>query len=573
MVKGSQAKHQPPRSIGIALIVLGAVVALGRLPLIRSPIDVSPDGCEYLGIARHLVTEGQWLSSLKWHFFTDGPVLHPALADRPPLYPLWAAGWVALTADPAGQIWLARFGNLLLAAVLPAIIYWAVRVAVVEAAAALTALVLTFYPAFWRYSAQPLTEPLFLLLLFSSLGLFLRGGSPRRWVTCGALAGLALLTRPSGILLPAVYSAALLVRAAARPSVDSSRWMALRLVLAGFLVLLFPYWMAVAAQTGSPFTSILRYNYSIRQIDEGTLNGFERSFPPPLQFVLGYAAEVTRLVAHQWHTMGIALARSLQFLLPLALFGWRGRNWERGVLAGLVVLNFLFHAMAWTVWGAARYMLPSYILGIALLLDAPLRWAGRASGEGASDLVRSDGGRTRLACVVVGLAVGLTLITCWDQDVRLVREKAQPYAGVELGWAYAVAGARLVETPPGSICAANQPWIVNLLARRPAVIAPRFRDPGQLRRFLRKFRPATLTLFVTERVLADIQVADLLVEDLWTRPRLKPELADTLVLETAEHRQTGEAGGTEVVARPPREALLIFRVRSKPAGSGSGQMK
>ena len=90
------------------------------------------------------------------------------------------------------------------------------------------------------------------------------------------------------------------------------------------------------------------------------------------------------LVAKQWWTMGSALGRSLQFLLPLGLFWRRGRDAGRAALLGLALLNFLFHAMSWTVWGAARYLFPTYIIGMGLLLDAPLRWAGEpGSGKTA----------------------------------------------------------------------------------------------------------------------------------------------------------------------------------------------
>src|SRR5205823_1616788 len=118
-------------------------------------------------------------------------------------------------------------------------------------------------------------------------------------------------------------------------------WQPLFVMILGFALPLLPYAIAVAVQTGSPFTSILRYNYSIRHIDEGTFYGFERSFPPPWVFVKSHAAEVARLVAGQWSTMGWALGRSLQFALPLTLF-WRrrGAGWGHAVLASLALLNF-----------------------------------------------------------------------------------------------------------------------------------------------------------------------------------------------------------------------------------------
>jgi hypothetical protein len=62
--------------IGAAAGIVGGCGTLAIAVLLRMnrPIDVSPDGCEYLGIARHLASEGRWVASLKWHFFTGEPV-------------------------------------------------------------------------------------------------------------------------------------------------------------------------------------------------------------------------------------------------------------------------------------------------------------------------------------------------------------------------------------------------------------------------------------------------------------------------------------------------------------------
>src|SRR5947209_1805892 len=54
-VPGSGAVR-PLRTIALALLAL--VIFLAHLPLIRDPIEVRPDGAEYLGIARHFAWEG-----------------------------------------------------------------------------------------------------------------------------------------------------------------------------------------------------------------------------------------------------------------------------------------------------------------------------------------------------------------------------------------------------------------------------------------------------------------------------------------------------------------------------------
>src|SRR5947209_20435047 len=55
----------------VALALLTFAIFLAHLPLIRDPIDVRPDGAEYLGIARHFAWEGRWESDIKWHFTTN----------------------------------------------------------------------------------------------------------------------------------------------------------------------------------------------------------------------------------------------------------------------------------------------------------------------------------------------------------------------------------------------------------------------------------------------------------------------------------------------------------------------
>jgi hypothetical protein len=222
--------------------------------------------------------------------------------------------------------------------------------------------------------------------------------------------------------------------------------------------------------------------------------------------------------------------------------------------------------MSWTVWGAARYLFPTYIIGMGLLLDAPLRWAatgdekmlahGPADDAKAFSSEMAGHRRVRLAAGAVAAALALTLAACLEQDLRLYREKQHPFGGVHLGWAYAEAARCLAETPHGEVCASNQPWILNLLAERPTVMAPRFQDAAQLRRFLARYRPESLVLFVTEREAGDVAYAQRLVEHLWTRPSLREEERGVLELRQFRLRRT----------HFPRQALLVMRVRQPGHG-------
>jgi hypothetical protein len=504
----------PRRRWRIALL-LGLLTAATRLPLIGAAVDVKPDGCEYLGIGRHLAREGAWVSSIKWHFFNDDPPRHFALADRPPLYPLLTALiWRAIP-ERDGAVLAARGANIALAGLDTALAYLLLTRLVCPLAAFGASLMLAIYPAWMRDSAQPLTEPLFVALWLTAMLVWtrdksssplpelgegqgvradpspqpgLRAPSPSHYALLGLLSGLAYLTRPAGLLLPLFFTLSILLRRPLAPSLHrpvATLWLAFALVWA-------PYGIAVAVHYGNPLTSILSYNFSIRHIYEGTIYGFERAFPRPLAFVMAQPLEVVELIGRQTATLLTALGRSMRFWLPLVLLlrvEDLSRHRELLLFAGL---NFAFHAVSWTVWGAGRYLLPTYLILTAVLLDAAARRAGTPK-EWHTARQWAIGALVAFACVgsVQAAARGA---------IRLHREKAAPHAGIRMGWAYEEAATWLRERErmAHSGCATNQPWIMNLLAEQPARMAPRFRDVAQARRFLERFPVSTLLYFAEE---------------------------------------------------------------------------
>jgi hypothetical protein len=67
-----------------------------RLPALGG-VNFAPDAAEYAGIARSMA-EGRGLTTaIKWHFYDEGPVVRPAVVERPVLYPLLGGGILRLT--------------------------------------------------------------------------------------------------------------------------------------------------------------------------------------------------------------------------------------------------------------------------------------------------------------------------------------------------------------------------------------------------------------------------------------------------------------------------------------------
>ncbi len=189
------------------LLVLVLLNLLVRLPLCAEPATVTPDGAEYLALARSLREEGRYATDLKWQFFTNDPVRHPAWVDRPPLYPLYAVLCARAVPflDPTTA---ARVGNVLLACVALVLGTLYLRRLFGPLPALLAAGYVFLLPHTLYWTTQPLTEALTLVLCLAALLLWdharetPRGPAHARLLlAAGAACGLAYLTRPTGLLL------------------------------------------------------------------------------------------------------------------------------------------------------------------------------------------------------------------------------------------------------------------------------------------------------------------------------------------------------------------------------------
>ncbi|HTE18109.1 MAG TPA: glycosyltransferase family 39 protein, partial [Armatimonadota bacterium] len=398
------------------LLLLLALNLAARLPLCWDPANVSPDGAEYLAIARSLRTAGQYAADLKWQFFTDEPVQHLAWADRPPLYPAFAA--ICATALPfVHPATAGRLGNVLLAglALMLGVLY--LRRVFNERVALVAAGYVFLLPHTLFWTTQPLTESLSLTLSLAAL-LAWAGASPSgnhsvaRALVVGLLAGLAYLTRPTGVLLLLVF----LLDVArqhrgprATPGADArnagSPFVAASWLLAGFLLFAVPYHVLLWKLYGSPFHSALGYTFSVASVHDVTVNGFEREHPGTLQFLRQHATEVPGWVLRQAlaHAQGLLLP--LLGLLPFALrmraTDWTGPRWAAGAL---VVTTLLVHTAAWSAKGSSRYFLL-----LLLVLAAALLWAGERARAGE---VITRAGNTWRGRRWTMLSVALPLASC-----------------------------------------------------------------------------------------------------------------------------------------------------------------
>lgn len=212
-----------PDALPLAVVML--VAAAARLAVhLASPV-ASPvfDMAEYWARAEYLYAHGAL----------------PPDSGRMPGLPAMLAAAFALAGGPSMAA--ARILNVVAGTVTTGLTYVLARRVVERRAAAGAALAVAVYPSLLIYTCLVTTETLVVVPLVAAL-LAASYGTPRAALVAGACAGLATLVRPAGVaILPAILGAALWP--ALHPGPARRRLLAAALAVAGFVVVMMPWWL------------------------------------------------------------------------------------------------------------------------------------------------------------------------------------------------------------------------------------------------------------------------------------------------------------------------------------------
>ncbi len=487
------------------LLLLVLLCLLVRIPLLTNSLPLASDGHEYLNVAWNLAHGNGFRKTIKWNFYSDAPVVHSALGDRPILYsvalvPLvW---WVPVAWLPLG---LNLFSALLCTGAV-AVAYMLWRELYGEGVATAAGVVMAVNPGFADIGTQPLTEPLLLLLLALAFLAARRARSLSAWGGVGVLIALAYLTRPNGVFALPFLMAVAAQAEYNRPHGATSRRNGVAragMVLAGFILAALPFWIANARANGSPFASDLRLAYAVFDVSDATWNGFGHRFPTPFGYILGHPGVVLSEMYRQSWTMLTTCVNCLPFLFT-ALFFMRKRQLRglSGALVGFGLANLAFYSLSWTVRGAVRYLLPTVfaltgpLMATGFSLPLPPLTLGRREWQAGTALV----------------AAMLFWHTMWLGRYGIARAAVR--SGASVAAMYPTGGDWLKSRNPASnaVVASNHPWMVDYLTHLPAVVCPSFQDPRLVRAFAKQYRVRFIVLFgrtnVEERE-ASLQAANL----------------------------------------------------------------
>lgn len=466
-----QDEPNPVRSRGWAFAAIVLVAFAVKLPFAAAPFKLYSDAIAYVNIAHNLACGNGFTSTLRLNYFDRRPVVHLALADWPPLYPLFAGALMRLGVTDAGL----QVANALLAALAAGLVFLVAcrlfdhRVGIVSGLMAAAALNL------FRVSVMALSDPLGLVLALGAVLAALHAeGQSRMWLWTGVLAGLAYLTRfPNAVLTIALIGFGATGRGRARSIVGC---------LSGFALAAGPVLAWKWAVYGSPFYGVQSMHYTTMSFKHSSWWWYARPRPRPELDIHGIWAAMQRnaITFARDLLSSVNGLHALIFGFPLAVYGL-GRTFfarGRGLALTAAFLNFAAYASTWSLPAAqgARFMLLSYCL-LLPFCAAGIVWLFERPNIAAK-------------CVAAVVCAAAVFSYCRHYPAASRAQQFAPMDRRAVDWIRN-------NLPKHTIVASNNPWIVSYETGLATAALPHNLGWKTFPKFVRKYRVGALVVLKT----------------------------------------------------------------------------
>jgi 4-amino-4-deoxy-L-arabinose transferase-like glycosyltransferase len=425
-----------------------------------------------------------------------------------PLYSILIAGFtlVARDAEFAAHLVSLLFGTLLIVPV-----YLITLRVYGQRAAYLSAFLVALHPLLIARSGSIYSEAVYPTLLMAALYWGIKSlelGSARYYFLCGAFFGLAYLTRPEAFAYPAFFAFVLFAMPLLTRKGFATAIVAPGLVLAGFLLIAFPYILFLRSHTGQwrlegkwnmNYTAGMRmhaglnspqahYGIDQNQQEVGPLLDPERAagytpYPHGLRDKLSYMLFSIRKNRGTAYATFLSTVFGQPFLLILIAIGLFRFVWSpqrllhEFVLATMVLSIFILVLTAHHV--ELRYADPCLVLTIPWAAKGLVELGAWAQST-AESLIPNLVSRTTLVGIVAQLAICIPMLTLSFADTRSLTEftiEGASYLDIKQ------AGLWLKNQKPGEKRIAAINAVVPLYAQGTLVQYP-YAEPAQTFRYL-----------------------------------------------------------------------------------------
>lgn len=471
---------KPRRLTSLWIITVFLVLVAVRLPALLRPVNLSPDATEYIDIARNFAAGEGLVLKIRGYFLGDGlGVPYPATALRSPLFPaLLGASYKIIPSEHifAWFNFCVFLGNMVLLALIlcphfpgKVVVYALLLVGLSEP---------MFLTSIFPWAEQTAFFWLLLELLLINRQAHVRWGVPGAMLE-GLVAGLAYLSRPEYILV-GLLSFAWLLRGRQRAGASALGF------AGGFIPPLATFFGWNLVHHGRTF---LPGEYLLRARDYAVYFTWERSseqraFSFLATNYLWISGRILRNAVNYFAKLvGWKNLFGLAAALPLMFWKvFRGEYpGQIRRLAQVPAVFFCAYCLVWAGMDRERYLLSitTFLIPLCLLELDQSRQQTRHPWVGYVCLV----------LLVVNLPASLTYVISSNSALsRRTGLDERFYARQNPAWANPdilelASWVRNNIALKEVICAEN-PFLVNYLTRRPAIVVPQGVRPEEFRNFL-----------------------------------------------------------------------------------------
>jgi len=337
------------------------------LPFIFSD-NLTPDAVDYINIANNLASGRGFTISIKWHFFNDYPVIRSAIAERPPIYPLFLSLLFLINKS----LFFILLVNIILTGINVLLLYhYTQKLLGNRLVSLISALVLLLNPNMLMSAIFPLSEQLYILILLIILNLFSKSVNKERIVLVGLLTAMAYLIRPTAIVfLFAIIVWLILIKEAKL----------IPYYLITTIGILIPWFTAVAIVHHNPFYSVQSFHFITLSIKDEMAQGYLKEYEPALKFFIHNSNEILKLVIRNFINYTIEFL-SLSYLgilsvFLLTFFSISKTTRKNSLPLWIALLNLIFISIVWATYDASRFLLITFILSLPFLLYGLFKFLG-----------------------------------------------------------------------------------------------------------------------------------------------------------------------------------------------------
>ena len=448
--------------ITLLFLIVFAVSAAIRAPLSIRHTRLTPDAIAYYNIATNTAKVHCFISTLKLRCSDETSVVHPAIKDWPPLYPLFAGVIVRF----GGDVRTLQIVNALLISIAAGLVFLIGTILFDWRAGLIAGLAAAIAPNLSRAAGIALSDSLSLALVLSAIALYLCDRRLPGALTVGLLCALATLTRyPNAIVAGVIIISSLL-------SPKRRKYgMACAALFASIVGLVFILQMATP---GSPQTQAL--HYCVRSFHESMWTAHIQLDP---LYALHHPLTVLTGVASNSALYALDLLIGLRglFLLVVGLAVIRRRQLgsDRKLILAIAALSFCVYALTWSIPAVrgSRFMLLPY----SLLLPF--------CASGLCKYLRKDGIRKSIAAVLCAATMGVYI---WGTLTAFA------FRGQEFPLPPDPIAAIVRHLPMGTCIATNNPWVVSYSTGVPTALLPRDLNHREFTRFVRNLNIGEVVL-------------------------------------------------------------------------------